>query len=228
VDAEFFMDYHNADGSISEMCGNGVRVFARYLQRAGLAELPEHGTGPAADGYAIATRGGIKRVHVKGRDISVDLGPSRLRSESPVVTMDDPPWGRTDRPGTAVDMPNPHVVVELDDLSQLAALDLATPPRVTPPLPDGQNVEFVVRTGPSSITMRVHERGVGETRSCGTGICAAVVAVSGGAQTGSWTVDVPGGQCSVSWTEAGSLVLTGPAVLVAEIGVTEEWLAEHR
>ena len=129
----------------------------------------------------------------------------------------------------AIDMPNPHVVIELDDDAALAALDLATAPLVTPALPEGQNVEFIVRTGPSRLRMRVHERGVGETRSCGTGICAAVVVAAGeNAGHGEWLVDIPGGQCRVSWTTSGSVVLTGPAVLIAEVELAEDWTAAHR
>jgi diaminopimelate epimerase len=116
-------------------------------------------------------------------------------------------------------MGNPHVVVELPDLAALDALDLSRPPQVRPPLPDGQNVEWVVRRGPRTLALRVHERGVGETRSCGTGVCAAVVAAvawSGGdGLDDPWTVDVPGGRLSVTWLSAGPVLLTGPAVLVA-------------
>jgi len=120
-------------------------------------------------------------------------------------------------------MGNPHLVVALPTVDDLAALDLSSPPAVQPALPGGQNVEFVVRTGPREITMRVHERGVGETRSCGTGICAAVVATIGMASEPGddgrdvpWTVRVPGGQASVTWSAAGPVLLTGPAVLVAD------------
>jgi diaminopimelate epimerase len=215
-EAEYFMDYHNADGSIAEMCGNGVRVFARYLQQAGLIEGPT----------AVATRGGVKRVSFEGTDISVDMGSSVLRAETPSVSV----RGLLgEYPGVAIDLPNPHVVIELDSEQSLADLDLSRAPAVTPPLPDGQNVEFIVRTGSNRLRMRVHERGVGETRSCGTGICAAVVAAAGGrAGTGSWTVDIPGGRCQVSWTDAGTIVLTGPAVLVADLDIAESWLAAHR
>jgi len=214
--AEYFMDYHNADGSIAEMCGNGVRVFARYLQSAGLADGPT----------AVATRGGVKLVSFVGDDVSVDMGRSVTRSEAPKVSARELVGEYV---GTTIDMPNPHVVVELFDTDTLTGLDLTVAPSVTPPLPDGQNVEFFTRTGERRLRMRVHERGVGETRSCGTGICAVVVAAAGDrAGTGEWLVDIPGGQCRVSWTKTGAVVLTGPAVLVANIEISEEWLTDHR
>jgi diaminopimelate epimerase len=216
AEAEYFMDYHNADGSIAEMCGNGVRVFARYLEQAGLIAGPT----------AIATRGGVKLVSFGADEISVDMGAAKLRTERPVVAA----TGLLgEYQAIAIDMPNPHVVIELDDDAALAALDLSTPPLVTPALPEGQNVEFIVRSGPNRLRMRVHERGVGETRSCGTGICAAVVAAAGEkAGQGDWLVDIPGGQCRVSWTTSGSVVLTGPAVLIAEVELAEDWIASHR
>jgi diaminopimelate epimerase len=118
-------------------------------------------------------------------------------------------------------------VVELMSEAELAALDLTRAPAVEPGLAHGQNVEFVVRLGPRHVAMRVHERGVGETRSCGTGICAVVVAL---AQTtadgmGTWQVDVPGGTCRVTLQEDGDVLLSGPAVLVADIELSEDWLA---
>jgi diaminopimelate epimerase len=132
-------------------------------------------------------------------------------------------------------MPNPHVVVAFGSTHQLAGLDLTRAPEVEPNLPDGQNVEFVVRTGSRALTMRVHERGVGETRSCGTGICAAVVATALADRTEpdaplvgddtTWQVDVPGGRCWVTWSSTGEIELCGPAVLVAEIELSDEWLA---
>jgi diaminopimelate epimerase len=141
----------------------------------------------------------------------------------------------------ALELPNPHVVVRLPAEQDLDALQLAEPPRVRPSLPDGQNVEFVVLTGPNQLRMRVHERGSGETRSCGSGIAAAVVAVSGsmtgpvaGPAAGSpdgrgeWTVQVPGGRCRVWWNADGGLMLSGPAVLVASLELSPEWLATHR
>jgi diaminopimelate epimerase len=216
TEAEFFMDYRNADGSVAEMCGNGVRVFVRYLQRVGLV-------GPDA---AVATRGGIVRARtLPDGMISVELGSPRILADRPVVTA--APDGRP-RPGRALELPNPHVVVELDDAELLAALELSRPPEVRPALPAGQNVEFVVRLAPRHLRLRVHERGVGETRSCGTGICAAVVATAEADGTRAdgeqWRVDIPGGTCWVHWTP-NAIVLTGPAVLVAEVRLDADWLA---
>jgi diaminopimelate epimerase len=213
--AEFFMDYHNADGSIVEMCGNGVRVFGRYLRQAGLIE------GPAV----IATRGGTRSVSFDGDAVAVGMGHATVLGDRPTVSCGSAGPFQS----VALELPNPHVVVELDAESELESLDLSVPPLVQPPLPDGQNVEFFVRTGPNRVRMRVHERGVGETRSCGTGICAVVVAAAGStAGSGRWEVDVPGGRCEVWWSSDGELVLSGPAVLVATVTIAEEWLAAHR
>jgi diaminopimelate epimerase len=216
ADADFFMDYRNADGSIAEMCGNGVRVFMRYLQSASLV----------GEEAAVATRGGIVRVRSRtDGDISVRMGKPAFLADRPVVTA------AHDRPRpsmSALTIPNPHVIVAVEDSSGLAALDLSLAPAVVPPLPHGQNVEFVTLVGPRRIQMRVFERGVGETRSCGTGICAAAVAMAGDVGTGAdgepWQVDVPGGTCLVTWYPDGSVELTGPAVLVAEIDIDDTWL----
>jgi diaminopimelate epimerase len=124
-------------------------------------------------------------------------------------------------------MPNPHVVVQVD-ADELDPLDLSRPPIVVPPLADGQNVEFVVPVAPGHLRMRVHERGVGETRSCGTGICAAVVAAAttagSPADGATWRVDVPGGTCRVIWHPDGHIELIGPAVIVAELDLDTQWL----
>jgi diaminopimelate epimerase len=210
----WFMDYRNADGSIAEMCGNGIRVFLRYLLRVSLVEQDA----------AVATRGGILCVRPDaGGDVSVEMGQPRILADRPVVTA--APLAPLPALGT-VRMPNPHVVVRVPDVSTLNGLDLSRPPAVDPPLADGQNVEFVVVMGPRHLRMRVHERGSGETRSCGTGICAAVVAVAAADGPGPdgtpWRVDVPGGACSVVWDED-TITLTGPAVILAEIELDEDW-----
>ncbi|MEO7261179.1 MAG: diaminopimelate epimerase [Jatrophihabitantaceae bacterium] len=216
--AEYFMDYHNADGSIAEMCGNGLRVFGRYLQQVGLAD--------GAGSLTVATRGGPKELSFDGEHIAAELGPATLRPERPRVSAAGLA-GEYD--SVALDLPNPHVVVQLASVADLAALRLTEPPRVLPGLPEGQNIEFVVRIGPDRLRMRVHERGSGETRSCGTGICAVVAVVAGEqAGQGEWTVEVPGGECRVWWNADGNLMLAGPAVLVASLELSPEWLAAHR
>jgi diaminopimelate epimerase len=212
-EAEYFMDYRNADGSVAEMCGNGVRVFVRYLQTINVVELAA----------AVATRGGVKRVLASSDGFTVGLGRPRILADRPVATA--APLGA--REGTAVEMPNPHVVVPVS-AAELPALDLAGPPVVEPPRPGGQNVEFAARLGDRHLAMRVHERGVGETRSCGTGICAAAVAAAvadGAERDGStWLVDVPGGRCTVTWRTDDEVLLSGPAVLVAAVDVDDAWL----
>ncbi len=210
-DAPYFMDYRNADASIAEMCGNGVRVFARWLQREGLV----------GERTVVATRGGPRSVRFEGDgNIAVDMGTATHLEVSPRVGV-----GARHGLGQALEIPNPHVVVSLDSEQDLRGLDLSVAPSVVPALPTGQNVEFVVRTGERRLAMRVHERGVGETRSCGTGICAAVVALAPAAAAGErWQVDVPGGTCWVSFSATGQVELCGPAVLVADLDVDADWL----
>jgi diaminopimelate epimerase len=217
-DGQFFMDYRNADGSIAEMCGNGVRVFVRYLQHAGLVQ----------DQTAVVTRGGLKQVRTTGDELTVRMGSPVFRPDLAKVT----PAGHAPLQAFAhVEMPNPHLVSWVDSLDELHDLDLFHAPTVEPGRPDGQNLEFVHRTGPRHLTMRVHERGVGETRSCGTGICAIVAGAAAqedGPDGTPWRVDVPGGTLTVVWQPDQQLELTGPAVLVGEISLPDEWLSHYR
>jgi diaminopimelate epimerase len=217
--AEWFMDYHNADGSIAEMCGNGIRVYTRYLIDNGLVEL-----GPG-DTLAIGTRVGVRDVQRSTTGFQVDLGRWRLESGEPVVRARNLAVAR---PGQAINMGNPHVVVALADAEELAAADLTYIPQIDPEPADGANVEFVVpheplvKDGVGRITMRVHERGSGETLSCGTGAAAAALATRHWAGRGApniWRVDVPGGTVGVRMfaAEDGEHVsLSGPAELVFE------------
>ncbi len=204
------MDYWNADGSVSEMCGNGVRVFVRYLLETGLAELPD---GAAID---VATRAGVKRVVRRGELLSADLGPFEL-GELSLVAADGL---EVDRPGLRVSTGNPHVVVALASEEELEGLDLHRAPALDPAPADGANVEFVVpgaiADGVGSIRMRVHERGVGETLSCGTGAVAAAMATRhwSGDAADRWIVDVPGGRLEVEVDARGHAWLTGPAEIV--------------
>lgn len=209
--AEWFMDYRNADGSKAEMCGNGVRVFARYLEDHGLAEV--------GDGLAIGTRAGVKGVTRDDRGYEVDLGPWRIEAGDVLVRAHGL---QVPRPGVGVDVGNPHVVVALSSDLELDELDLASRPLLDPAPPRGANVEFVVpreplvQSGVGALRMRVFERGVGETLSCGTGVAATALAVRHWAGAGApddWTVDVPGGTLGVRMRD-GHVLLSGPATLV--------------
>lgn len=210
--AEWFMDYHNADGSPAEMCGNGIRVYGAYLLAEGLLDLPVGQTVP------IGTRGGVRRLTRTADGFEVDLGPFVIAGEATV----DADGLDVARPGLAVGVGNPHVVVALADESELDALDLSEAPDVTPVPPDGVNVEFVVPGDPlveggvGRIRMRVHERGSGETLSCGTGAAAAALATrhwAGERAPDAWRVDVPGGTVGVRVAGDG-VHLSGPAELV--------------
>ncbi|MDT9685748.1 diaminopimelate epimerase [Streptomyces sp. TRM76323] len=220
-EAEWFMDYRNADGSIAEMCGNGVRVFARYLEHAGLV---------AAGDVAVATRGGVKRVHLaKNGDVTVSMGRAVLPEAGVTVTVEDRSW-----PARNVNMGNPHAVAFVEDLAHAGSL--STEPLYAPAAvyPDGVNIEFVVDRGPRHVAMRVHERGAAETRSCGTGACAVAVAAArrdgvDPAATGTpvtYTVDVLGGTLVITELPDGQIEMTGPAVIVAEGRIDPAWLSE--
>jgi diaminopimelate epimerase len=214
-DACWFMDYRNADGSIAEMCGNGVRVFARYLVEAGLAEPGE---------FAVGTRAGDRVVTVSADDpgtVTVRMGRAAVTGRS-TATLAGQVY-----PGVAVDVGNPHLVCVLDP-ADVAGLDLTTAPQYDVAVfPHGVNVEFAGDAAPGTLRMRVHERGVGETRSCGTGTVAVVAAALhlAGEPAGERTVLVPGGRVVVTVTGDDS-TLTGPAVLVASGELSADWWAE--
>ncbi|KQR62460.1 diaminopimelate epimerase [Frigoribacterium sp. Leaf172] len=215
--AEWFMDYHNADGSVAEMCGNGVRVFVRYLTERGLATLEPGET------LSIGTRAGVRHVQRSLTGFQVDLGPWSLADAAPTVRAREL---HAARPGLALSVGNPHVVVALASDDELEALDLTYLPVLDPEPVDGANVEFVVPADPlvvdgiGHIRMRVHERGSGETLSCGTGAAAAALATRHWAGAGApdqWRVEVPGGTVGVlvvPGVDGEHVSLSGPAELV--------------
>ncbi|HET6531674.1 MAG TPA: diaminopimelate epimerase [Actinoplanes sp.] len=210
ADAEWFMDYWNSDGSFAEMCGNGVRVFTRYLLTSGLAI-------PAGDGLPIATRAGVVRAVPGPETIAVRMTTPRLYDASTATV------GSLTLPGVAVDCGNPHLVCAVP--ATLDTLDLHVEPGYDRALfRSGVNLEFVAPVGERHVRMRVHERGSGETLSCGSGALAvgAVALRDAGLTTGEVTVDLPGGRLTVTVTADGEWWLTGPAVLVAtgEVDVT--------
>jgi diaminopimelate epimerase len=217
--ATWFMDYRNADGSVAEMCGNGVRVFARFLTEKSLVELAEGET------LHVGTRGGVKDVQRNRAGFVVDMGRWLPGSDEFLVKANGL---EVARPGQGINVGNPHVVVALASLEELQQVDLVRAPQLDPNPESGANVEFVVPNDPlvangvGRIKMRVFERGVGETLSCGTGIVAAALATrlwAGELAPNHWTVEVPGGTLGVRMfaTEEGEHVgLSGPAELVFE------------
>lgn len=205
-DGKWFMDYRNADGSIAEMCGNGIRVMARYLvtkghQREGI--------------FAIDTRAGIKHLRVPADDdISVNMGKVYDEMEQVSASVNGVTYS-----GFNINVGNPHAVVFTDDLSTLGSLETA--PSVTPAdsYPEGVNVEFVEITAANEAKMRVHERGSGETQSCGTGTCAVALAAtmkSGQQLPSRWVIYPPGGRLIVDIDGHSNATLTGPAELIKD------------
>ncbi|WP_112263472.1 diaminopimelate epimerase [Lentzea terrae] len=208
-EGKWFMDYRNADGSIAEMCGNGLRVFARYLVDAG--HQPQ-------GSFVVGTRAGDRAVttHPDG-SVTNDMGPARVTGTS-IAAVDGQGIG-----GFAVDVGNPHLACVTD--APVEGFDLTVPPGFDPVIfPNGVNVELINVIGDNALRMRVYERGVGETRSCGTGTVASVASwlAGQGKTTGSATVDVLGGQVSVT-IEPTTSTLTGPAVLVARGELDKSW-----
>ncbi|PIE21667.1 MAG: diaminopimelate epimerase [Arachnia propionica] len=200
----WFMDYRNADGSIAEMCGNGLRLFANFLVRE--QRLP-------AGRFQVATRAGVKDCEVLADGlVRVNLGQARLDPAPVTVTVGTASW-----PGTVVDVGNPHAVCYVTD-AELAALDLSRSPKWSEHagLAAGANVEFVVIRAEGSLQLRVYERGVGETQSCGTGVVAAASAyLARAAGIDTVEVRVPGGVLRVEPSPQGTW-LTGPATLTAQ------------
>ena len=201
-DAEWFMDYRNADGGAVEMCGNGIRVFARYLVEHGLA---------SGSALAIGTRDGVKLVRLRDDGlITVAMGVPR--------DIEFLPGG-----GVYVSMGNPHVVFFESDVTS-APVDTVGA-ELDREWVGGINVEFAAVQAADDIVMRVWERGVGETRSCGTGACAVAVAAATRSLSGrSATVHLPGGDLHVEWTAGDEVLMTGPAVLVADGELRPEWM----
>ncbi len=200
----WFMDYRNADGSIAEMCGNGIRVFVEYLRLSGRV---------TSDSVSVETRAGVLTVSTDPDGYRVAMGKAQDVDGDITVETENGKWS-----ATGVAMPNPHAVVPVRDIAAVGQLHEA--PEVLPAtvFPHGVNIEFIKVIGLRHLQLRVFERGVGETMSCGTGVCAAAYAArqkSGETGFTRWQVDVPGGTLFVEQDDDREITLVGPAEIVA-------------
>jgi diaminopimelate epimerase len=219
--ADWYMDYRNADGSIAQMCGNGVRVFAHYLRASGLETRDEFVVGSLAGPRPVV----LNSFDPTTADVTVEVGKTNQLGPGSATV------GGRRFIGLAVDVGNPHLACVDPTLTaaELSALDVAAPVQFDAgQFPDGVNIEVITAPASGSVSMRVHERGVGETRSCGTGTVAAAVAALAhrGAATGTLQVCVPGGEVTVTITDASSY-LRGPSVLVAHGELSDDWWQAH-
>ncbi|CAN2205577.1 DapF Diaminopimelate epimerase [Candidatus Nanopelagicaceae bacterium] len=211
ADGKWFMDYRNADGSIAEMCGNGIRVMAKYLVTR---DIQPEGI------FAIDTRAGIKHLRVpREGDISVNMGHVTDEMEEVEATNNGHTWT-----GFNINVGNPHAVVFVESMEDIGSL--ADAPLVSPAssYPEGVNVEFVEILPNFEAKMRVHERGSGETRSCGTGTCAVALAATlktNGKLPSRWTIYPPGGRLIVDIDGHSNATLTGPAVILEDHDLTK-------
>ncbi len=230
ADGTPFMDYRNADGSVAEMCGNGLRCVAAFLRDVGAIRQ---------DAVEVRTRAGVRRVELLGDGrVRVDMGEPNFTKAA--IPMRGPAWetflrepielgGDVTLTGSALSMGNPHLVLFVDDdpgrfhVAHIGAV-LERDDR----FPEGTNVEFA-RVGDGEVRARVWERGSGETLACGSGACAIGVAAHEAGLTGSATVvRFPGGSLHVERTDGGSVLLTGDASRVFETTVDLDALREAR
>lgn len=219
--ADYYMLYHNADGSLAEMCGNGARCFAKYVVDRGLIA-------PDADSLVIQTLGGLKPVtftrDYEGKlySATVDMGEPVLAPALIPTTFDgemvydcaiETDLGVFNV--TAVSMGNPHAIVWVDDVETAPVTTVGPLIETHPAFPRHTNVEFVQLVDVETLRARVWERGVGETLACGTGACATLVAAVLSCRTGrSATVELPGGELLIRWHENDRVYMTGSAAEV--------------
>ena len=212
--ADLRMGIFNADGSEVEMCGNGIRAFAKYVWDRGLSDK---------DPLEVETLAGIIRPSRDGEMVRVDMGEPELDGRKIPVALDgqvvDHPLKIDDREFeiTCVSMGNPHAVIYVDDVKGFPVERYGPVIERHGLFPNRINVEFVQKVSESEIRMRVWERGAGETLACGTGASASVVAsIVKGLTSRSVIVHLPGGDLLIEWPEKGRVYMTGPAAEVFE------------
>lgn len=220
--ADFRMRMFNSNGAEGDMCGNGLRCFARYVYDKGLTRKTE---------FEVETRAGIMRPRVNLKDgavssVTADMGvPLFKRAEVPLSELEGPEpvmalrveSGGETYVGTALFLGNPHYVIFVDDVDAVSLEKVGPGLESHPVFIRKANIEFITVKSPTELDMRVWERGSGITLACGTGACASVVAailhgkVSRGTEV---TVNLPGGPLRIEWRLDGRVWMTGPAVEV--------------
>jgi len=228
ADGRPFMDYRNADGSLAEMCGNGLRCVALLLRDV---------DGAAGSSFEVETRSGTRRVELApdGR-VSVDMGEPNFTKAA--IPMRGPAWetylrepldlgGGIVVTASAVSMGNPHLVLFVeDDPERFHVAHIGEVLERDDRFPEGTNVEFA-KVDEGEIVARVWERGSGETMACGSGACAIAVAATEAGLAGPRSlVRFPGGVLEVERLETGSVLLTGPATRVFETTIDLDSLME--
>lgn len=231
---DVFMDYWNADGSVAEMCGNGVRCVAKYVADRGIVR---------GDDVVVSTRAGVKPVMIIDRwpdgtvasarvdmgvpsltgQVQLDVSPARLRVPRlpghQTVTLE-----RVMVTVTTLSMGNPHAVLLVNDVATAPVAAWGPTIEHDEAFPDGTNVEFIAVPARDLVVGRIWERGVGETLASGTGACAMTVAAHAlGFADRRVRVELPGGSLQADWT-SGSVLITGPAVEVACGELSSAWL----
>ncbi|MDP2233796.1 MAG: diaminopimelate epimerase [Actinomycetota bacterium] len=221
TDADFFMHYYNADGTTAEMCGNGIRCFAKYVVDHGMVAAD-------AETLRIETLGGIKPITFT-RESDGTLAMATVDMGEPVLTPSDIPstfsgaqvfqcpieteYGTYEI--TAVSMGNPHAIIWVDDVEEAPVDTVGAAIENDPHFPRKTNVEFAQLMEDQTIRLRVWERGVGETLACGTGACATLVAATLACLVGrSATIELPGGELEIRWAEDNHVYMTGSATEV--------------
>jgi diaminopimelate epimerase len=208
--ADARMEILNSDGSVAEMCGNGIRAVALYLY--------DSGPKPRQKDYLIETLAGLKKVTITGRDVAVDMGAPGLYPKSKEGEVIEVTEGRISQRFTfhEVSMGNPHAVIFSDNVEKIALEEIGPLLENHPRFPKKTNVEFVQVISSSEIRVRVWERGAGITLACGTGACAsATAALYTGRVKGQVKVGLPGGALLIDWAGEGQpLIMQGPATEV--------------